>query len=101
VRGWVKALQSDSCSLIQIAQSFLTSPEFQHVYGIDPAPGAFVAAACRNALGHAPGPTEIQGWVEFLIEHGNGKAARAATVIGIANSMAFLEGSAGPSANAA
>ena len=98
LRGWMQVLMSGSCMPIQVAQDFVASAEFRDLYGADPTPADFVAAACRNALGHEPDPADCRRWVDFLTEHGNGKSARAATAIGIMNSMASIDGSAGATA---
>jgi hypothetical protein len=97
VHGWVKALMDGSgrWSPIQMAQDFVTSPEFREIYGESPTAESFVAAACRNALGHEPDPADCRKWADFLTRHGNGRAAKAATALGIANSMVSVDGSAG------
>ena len=90
--GWLAVLLYDPFEPIQVAQAFVASPEFRAIHGPDPTPEAFVAAACRNALGREPDPADFRKWVDFLTEHGNGKPARAATAIGIAQAMAFIDG---------
>ena len=86
--SWVETLASGRCSPIQVAQDFISSAEFRDVHGADPSPEAFAAAACRNALGREPDPDDLRHWVDFLSGHGNGKPARAATALGIAETMA-------------
>jgi MoaA/NifB/PqqE/SkfB family radical SAM enzyme len=101
LKGWIKALLNGSCSLIQIAQAFVSSAEFQDLFGANPTPHDFVTAACRNTFGHTPNPTDCQPWVNFLTENGNSKAAKAATAIKIADSMAVIENSPRAIVNAA
>lgn len=99
LKGWMDALLDNSgrWSLIQVAHYFVASEEFREVYGADPSPEVFAAAACRNALGHEPDPADFRRWVDYLTAHGNGKPARAATGLGIAEEMVRLDGPAGAS----
>jgi MoaA/NifB/PqqE/SkfB family radical SAM enzyme len=93
LNGWVRALMDGSgrWSPVPVAQDFVSTPEFREVYGESPTAEAFVVAACRNALGREPDPADCRKWTDYLTRHGNGKAAKAATALGIADSMAYVD----------
>ncbi|MFN0023179.1 MAG: DUF4214 domain-containing protein, partial [Parvularculaceae bacterium] len=82
--NWSTALVG-GLSLETTAASFVASPEFQAVYGpLDNT--AFVTLLYNNALGRAPDPAGLDGWVGLL----TGGASRAFVVTGFSESAEFI-----------
>jgi Ca2+-binding RTX toxin-like protein len=70
--GWTHALENGSVTLLQVAQDFAASAEFQNVYGnLDDTD--FVTRLYENALHREPDTAGLAGWVGFLAE-GNSRA---------------------------
>lgn len=80
---WVHAL-NHGMSVETAASQFLTSPEFQAVYGaLDNT--QFVTLLYRNVLGRAPDAGGLSGWVGSL----DAGASRASVVAGFSDSTEF------------
>jgi hypothetical protein len=65
--GWTNALENGTLTLIQVAQDFVASTEFQNVYG-NLTDTQFVTRLYENALHREPDPAGLTGWLGFLAE---------------------------------
>ena len=63
--GWINALDNGA-TLNSVADAFVGSAEFQALYGSNSSNDTFVMLLYLNALGRAPAPSEVSGWVNQL-----------------------------------
>ena len=83
--GWTHALESGATSLLQVAQGFVGSAEFQSTFGtLDDTD--FVTLLYNHALHRAPDPPGLDGWIAAL-SHG---VTRAQIVLGFSESAEHI-----------
>jgi hypothetical protein len=86
--GWAKAL-GNGMSVVTAASQFLTSTEFQSIYGaLDNT--QFVTLLYQNVLGRTPDAGGLSGWVGAL----NSGTSRASVVAGFSDSTEFKNNTA-------
>ena len=104
LRGWVDVLLNGNCVLVQVAQDFVASAEFRAIHGRGPGrpptsspPPAGTPSGTSRTRPIAGGGS-ISPPPPPLTEHGYSKAARAATALGIMDSMTILDATPGADA---
>jgi phospholipase/lecithinase/hemolysin len=84
LQNWTSAIDGGSMSLLDVANSFTTSPEFVSDYG-SLSNADFVNQLYQNALGRAGDPAGVQTWNGVLAAG----ASRGAVLLGFAESQEY------------
>ena len=87
LKGWTAALASGDSDLVQVAESFTQSLEFQAKYGANLTDGQFITLLYRNVLDREPDPAGLAGW-ESALENG---LSRAEALVGFSESPENLQ----------
>jgi len=83
LKYWINSYSSGAIDYKQVAQSFLSSPEFASKYGVNNSNNDFVNNLYRNILGRSPDSSGLQFWVNTL---NRGVSSRADVLGGFSES---------------
>lgn len=83
-KNWTNAILEGERSLLEAANGFVTSNEFQRTYG-NVSDETFVTLLFNNVLDRAPEASGLENWTNFL----SGGASRAQAVVGFSESKEF------------
>lgn len=90
--GWIDTLVEGRQDLYQVAQAFVSSPEFKQDYG-NTTDTQFVTLLYNNVLGRDPDPAGLQSWRAVLADG----RSRAQVVVGFSESAEFKTATAAQS----
>ena len=80
---WINGLDNRAITLLQAAQSFINSPEFINLYGVDSSNATFVTKLYKHVLNRVPDSAGYQYWDKVLE---NNPGARANLLADFASS---------------
>jgi len=83
LKFWINSYSSGAIDYKQVAQSFLSSPEFASKYGVNNSNNDFVNNLYKNILGRSPDSSGLQFWVNTL---NRGVSSRADVLGGFSES---------------